>query len=129
MNNKFPITKTKQPRKVPLNATLARILEMTPKGKRHGHVAIISEGTESRVDRAQTLVHQIRRLAKLDETPIPKTHIGWNVFRHTFGSLLAQRGVSLDKISALMGNTPEVCRRHYAHFVPRDRHDEDIDKL
>jgi integrase len=55
--------------------------------------------------------------------------IGWNSFRHTFGSLLAQSGVSLDKISAWMGNTPEVCRRHYAQFIPRDRRDEEIDKL
>lgn len=55
--------------------------------------------------------------------------IGWNSFRHTFGSLLAQAGVSLDKISAWMGNTPEVCRRHYAQFIPRDRRDSEIDKL
>jgi integrase len=55
--------------------------------------------------------------------------IGWNAFRHTFGSLLAQGGVSLDKISSWMGNTPEVCRRHYAQFIPRDRRDDEIDKL
>lgn len=55
--------------------------------------------------------------------------IGWNAWRHTFGSLHAQAGVSLDKICAWMGNTPEVCRRHYAQFVPRNRHDEDIDKI
>ncbi len=55
--------------------------------------------------------------------------IGWNPFRHTFGSLLAQAGVSVDKISAWMGNTPEVCRRHYAQFIPRDRRDSEIDKL
>lgn len=39
-------------------------------------------------------------------------------YRHTFGSQLAQRGVSLFKISALMGNSPEICRRHYASLVP-----------
>lgn len=39
-------------------------------------------------------------------------------FRHTFGSQLAQRGVSLFKISALMGNSPEICRRHYASLAP-----------
>lgn len=55
--------------------------------------------------------------------------IRWNAFRHTFGSLLAQAGVSLDKISAWMGNSPTICRRHYAEFVPRDRRDEEIDLL
>ena len=39
-------------------------------------------------------------------------------YRHTFGSQLAQRGVSLFKISALMGNSPEICRRHYASLAP-----------
>ena len=39
-------------------------------------------------------------------------------FRHTFGSQLAQKGVSLYKIATLMGNSPEICRRHYAALVP-----------
>lgn len=39
-------------------------------------------------------------------------------FRHTFGSQLAMRGESLYKISALMGNSPEICRRHYAALIP-----------
>ena len=39
-------------------------------------------------------------------------------FRHTFGSHLAMKGESLYKISALMGNSPEICRRHYAALIP-----------
>lgn len=39
-------------------------------------------------------------------------------FRHTFGSQLAQRDVSLYKIATLMGNSPEICRRHYAALLP-----------
>jgi len=39
-------------------------------------------------------------------------------FRHTFGSQLAQKGESLYKISTLMGNSPEICRRHYAALSP-----------
>jgi integrase len=44
-------------------------------------------------------------------------------FRHTFGSLLAQRGESLYKIATLMGNSPEICRRHYAALIPENMHD------
>ncbi len=40
-------------------------------------------------------------------------------YRHTFGSHLAQKGESLYKISTLMGNSPEICRRHYAALVPQ----------
>jgi len=39
-------------------------------------------------------------------------------YRHTFGSQLAMKGESLYKISALMGNSPEICRRHYAALCP-----------
>ena len=41
-------------------------------------------------------------------------------YRHTFGSQLAQRGVSLYQIAALMGNSPDTCRRHYAAVFPED---------
>lgn len=39
-------------------------------------------------------------------------------FRHTFGSQLAQNGVSLFKIATLMGNSPEIVRKHYASLIP-----------
>ena len=44
-------------------------------------------------------------------------------FRHTFGSQLAQKGESLYKISELMGNSPEICRRHYAALTPERMRD------
>jgi hypothetical protein len=39
-------------------------------------------------------------------------------YRHSFGSHLAQKGTSLYKISEMMGNSPEICRRHYASLCP-----------
>lgn len=39
-------------------------------------------------------------------------------FRHTFGSHLAMKGESLFKIATLMGNSPDICRRHYAALSP-----------
>ena len=39
-------------------------------------------------------------------------------YRHTSGSQLAMKGESLYKISKLMGNSPEICRRHYAALLP-----------
>jgi len=44
-------------------------------------------------------------------------------FRHTFGSQLAMKGESLYKISELMGNSPEICRRHYAALIPEKMRD------
>jgi len=44
-------------------------------------------------------------------------------YRHTFGSHLAQKGISLYKIATLMGNSPEICRKHYAHLEPERMRD------
>jgi len=109
---------------VPLAPALLERLEAVPSAKRKGPVA--SRGRYARWEDAARVVIKCLREACPE---IPRERVGWNAFRHTFGSLLAQEGVSLDKISAWMGNSPEVCRRHYAQFVPRDRHDEDIERL
>jgi integrase len=49
-----------------------------------------------------------------------KAKLPWGCldYRHTFGSQLAMKGESLYKISAIMGNSPKICRRHYAALLP-----------
>ena len=54
------------------------------------------------------------------------THgLAWSCldYRHTFGSHLAQRGESLYKIATMMGNSPDICRKHYAALIPEVMHD------
>jgi integrase len=61
-----------------------------------------------------------------DLREINRAHsLNWSCldFRHTFGSQLAQKGESLYKIAELMGNSPEICRRHYAALMPEKMHD------
>lgn len=55
-----------------------------------------------------------------------KAGLSWSSldYRHTFGSQLAQRGITLYKISEMMGNSPEICRRHYAALCPNAMHDD-----
>jgi integrase len=57
-----------------------------------------------------------RRLRRLNN----RAGLPWGCldFRHTFGSHLAMKGQSLYKISKIMGNSPEICRRHYAALTP-----------
>lgn len=49
-----------------------------------------------------------------------KKDLDWTCldYRHTFGSQLAMKGESLYKISQIMGNSPEICRKHYAALLP-----------
>lgn len=61
-----------------------------------------------------------------DLREINKSHsLTWSCldFRHTFGSQLAQKGESLYKIAELMGDSSEICRRHYAALMPEKMHD------
>ena len=61
-----------------------------------------------------------------DLRKLNKAHgLGWTCldYRHTFGSQLAQKGESLYKISALMGNSPDICRRHYAALIHEEMAD------
>ena len=40
-------------------------------------------------------------------------------FRHTFARLLLQRGVPVDDVATLMGNSdPKITLKHYGHWVP-----------
>ena len=54
-----------------------------------------------------------------------KHDLDWSCldFRHTFGSQLAQLERSLYHISEFMGNSPRICRKHYAALVPEAMHD------
>lgn len=124
-----PITKTKKSRTLDLSSKLRGMLNLVPVGQRQGFVVPEIEGIRSRRDRAQTLTRQLRKLMAQETNPIPEERISWNAWRHTFASLLVQEGVGLDQVSEWMGNTPEVCRRHYAQFIPRDKRNSAIDKL
>ena len=107
--------KTKRNRVVPISVALADALAMyspervepwffpSPRGKRWDPDNVSQELRE-----------------------INKRHgLTWSCldFRHTFGSQLAQKGESLFKIAELMGNSPEICRRHYAALIPEKMHD------
>ena len=51
--------------------------------------------------------------------------VPWNLLplRHTFGSQLARKGVSLLKIAQLMGNSPAIAAKHI-NLVPEEMADE-----
>ena len=57
---------------------------------------------------------------KLDFGPVgPERKLPWRTCTNVNKPIgLAQKGESLYKISALMGNSPEICRKHYAALIP-----------
>ncbi len=114
-------TKTGDQRRIPLHPYLVKIFSEVPEKDRTDYIIKMPEGITSRKDRADTVLNYVARRAAQLEKPIPKSRIGWNIIRHTFGTLLAQSGgVTIDTISEIMGNSPQVCRRHYINFIPKN---------
>jgi len=119
-----PRTKTRRRRTVDLSAKLAAQLQKTPKVKRRGRVVPWSEERGAWTYRSDLL---LERFAGQVGEEFPREKLKWNVFRHTFASLLVQAGVSIFKVATWMGNDIAICQRHYAAMMPD--HDPDIDRM
>lgn len=118
VNGKFWEPKTKSNRAVPISSDLRRYLEQYCPRPCVGDWYFPSpKGMQYDPDNFSSHLRRIQKLAGLP----------WKCldFRHTFGSQLAMKGESLYKISTLLGNSPEICRRQYAALIP----DEMIDTV
>lgn len=115
IDGEFWQPKTKKNRVVPISNQLYEILKDYQVNNES--IWFFSSPTGKRWD-PDNFSHDLRKLNK-------KAGLPWSCldFRHTFGSQLAQKGESLYKISELMGNSPEICRKHYAALVPEKMQD------
>lgn len=110
--------KTKRNRAVPISRALCAILEqyaMESKPNRGTWFFPTATGKRWDPDNYSQTLREINR----------NNGLSWSCldYRHTFGSRLAQKGESLYKIAELMGNSPDICRKHYAALIPEQMHD------
>jgi integrase len=110
IDGEFWQPKTGRNRTVPIGTALAAILDAYKPPTSQLWLLPSPEGVRWDPDNFSHKLADVNTKAKLPWTCLD--------FRHTFGSMLAQRDVSLYKISAMMGNSPEICRRHYAALIP-----------
>ncbi len=115
VNNERWQPKTKRNRAVPISEALHGIMAAYSPQRTDSWFFPSPHGKRWDPDNFSQELREINRLHGLDWSC-------WH-FRHTFGSILAQSGRSLFQISELMGNSPEVCRRHYAALMPEKMHD------
>jgi integrase len=94
--------KTKTRRVITLNDTA--VAWLTPHVKKSGPVVEV-EGLRERL-------LQLREAAKLTKWP-------HNAMRHSFGSYAVRQWNDLPKVSYEMGNSVQVCRRHYEQVVTK----------
>ena len=107
--------KTKRNRTVPVSMALHEILEKYRPERKEPWYFPSPRGKRWDPDNFSEDLRDINRSNGLNWSSLD--------FRHTFGSHLAQKGESLYKIAELMGNSPEICRKHYAALVPEKMHD------
>jgi integrase len=72
------------------------------------------------------LVHAWRRAAAALEdagTPLPEGARGWHVLRHSLASRLVERGVPVAEAAEMLGHSPEMLMRTYAHVTDRSAAD------
>jgi len=132
-----PRSKTRRRRAVDLATRLRERLAEVPEKRRRGRVIAWPAEDEAWHYRAREFLERLQaRFLDDDGEPIngpdgkpivAVEKLRWNVFRHTFASLLVQNGAPLWKVAQWMGNSIQVCQRHYAAMRPE--HDADIDLM
>lgn len=111
INGEFWEPKTKVNRAIPISHDLRRYLDnYKPRPSIGGWFFPSPGGVRYDPDNFSRDLQKIQRQYSLKWSCLD--------FRHTFGSQLAMKGESLYKISKLMGNSPEICRKHYAAIIP-----------
>jgi integrase len=107
-------SKSGKPRHVPLTEEGQRFFERSTAGKPGGEVMFSHrDGTPWGNS------HQQRPLERACEIAGIEPAVSFHVLRHTYGSLLAMRGVPLQVIAEALGHADtRITSRHYAHLMP-----------
>jgi integrase len=107
-------SKSGKPRHVPLTEEGQRFFERATAGRPGGEVMFSHrDGTPWGNS------HQRRPLNRACEVAGIEPAVSFHVLRHTYGSLLAMRGVPLQVIAEALGHADtRITSRHYAHLMP-----------
>jgi integrase len=101
-------------RHVPLNEEGQRFFERLAAGRTGEEILLLrADGEPWRTSQQARRLRDACQVAKI----VPA--ISFHVLRHTYGSILAMRGVSLQVIAEALGHADtRMTSRHYAHLVP-----------
>ena len=107
-------TKNGKPRHIPLTEEGIHLFKVLIRGK-SGDTFVLARDDGEPWGKA----HQVRRLKEACKIASIEPAISFHVLRHTYGSLLASKGVSLQVIAELLGHSDtRITSRHYAHLLP-----------
>jgi integrase len=125
----FAPTKTKRSRTVPLTAGMVAML----REHKRSQVASITgdalvfpapEGGQWWLSRLARVWRAAAASLADSATPVPAGAKGWHTLRHTVASRLLEAGVPPAEAAAMLGHTPDVLLRTYAHVTDRTSADD-----
>lgn len=107
---------------IPIHATLAAMLNETPRTARVGYLmpetaALYQRDKAALTDRIQRTFERcgIRTTSKAGTDARARVEVGFHSLRHTFVSMAANAGVPLALIQSIVGHSNPVMTRHYFH--------------
>ncbi|MCZ6695243.1 MAG: tyrosine-type recombinase/integrase, partial [Acidobacteria bacterium] len=107
-------SKTGKARSIPLNARLIGILDRCTRHVRSDYVLCDREGNQLGLYILPRRIESAMERAGIEK----KQGAILNLLRHTFGSRMAEAGVSFGTIATIMGNSAVICEKHYIKFSP-----------
>lgn len=113
LDNQQHITKSKKIRAVPLNNSAFNIVEKRYKGKIQQLIFTINNYPIKQ----DYLVHKFKKYVRATDI---NQKLSFHSLRHTFASWLVQKGVSIFKVSKLLGHADISTTQIYAHLRTED---------
>ena len=109
-------TKRNKTRYVPLNEKAKNLLRLQMKYSQYTDPEdfVISSSNRNNCN-LHNMKGMINRIENYAETKVQNS--GTHVLRHTCASLYFRKGVKIEIICAILGNTREVCEKTYVHLI------------
>ncbi len=112
--------KTRQERVLPISDALA--VALGDHRRESGPLLSAPSGTRRGKTYMTKAMLALRKASEVEQA-------GWQILRHTFASQLVGQGVSIYKVSKLLGHgSVQTTERHYAHLAP-DELGQDVNRL
>ena len=116
-------TKTKSSRVVAINSKAMEMLELMRKyNKNKEDEDFVVQGVYGQQVKAKNFYWRLQQA--LNDSGWTKGNAGPHMLRHTCASLLFDKGLRVEDIASILGNSPEICRKTYIHFVQEEKAQE-----
>ena len=108
-------TKSSKPRTVPLTEEARALFNRLTKGRAEDdHVFTRDDGTP------WLRGYQTRPMKRACEAADIEPAKSFHILRHTFAVMLLRQHVPIEFVARALGNSVQICQRHYAHVIPED---------